>query len=137
MQNAIHTGELLFAMVATAVPCLLFDYALFAIQRWQQKRFGASEPAGLGWIARTFVSLILNGFTGVLVAYLYRLIGTEEQDAFVIGASLWLMVSIPILFTSRFMEEGQKKVLASRILGWLLKVAIAATAAAFIVEKGG
>jgi hypothetical protein len=71
-----------------------------------------------------------------MVASMYRLVGTAEQDAFLIGAVLWLMVAFPALLTSRFIDETQKRLLATRILGWLFKTAIAATCAALIMDIG-
>jgi peptidoglycan/LPS O-acetylase OafA/YrhL len=137
MQNAVNPEELLLAILATTFPCLLFDYLLQALQDWQRKRAGIVDATGFGLVSRTIISLIMNGIVGALIAYLYRLLGTEQQDAFTIGAILWLLVSIPVMLTSKFVDDGQKQVLASRILGWLVKVAIASTAAALIVTKGG
>jgi uncharacterized protein with PQ loop repeat len=137
MQNAANVEELLLAVLATALPCLLFDFLLQAIHNWQRKRAGIVDASDIGMAARAIISLIMNGILGALIAYLYRLIGTEQQDAFVIGAILWLFVSIPIMLTSKFVDDAQKQVLATRILGWLVKVLIAATASAVIVTKGG
>jgi hypothetical protein len=136
MQNAVNPGELLLAIAATTFPCLLFDYLLQAIHEWQRNRAGVVDTSGFGVVTRTIISIVLNGILGALVAFLYRLLGTEQQDAFVIGALLWLLVSIPVMLTSKFVDDAQKQVLAARILGWLLKVAFAATAAALIVTKG-
>jgi hypothetical protein len=136
MQNAVNAGELLLAVLATTFPCLIFDYLVQALQEWQRRRAGIVDSTGFGPIARAIISIVLNGITGALVAYFYRLVGEEVQDAFVIGAMLWLFVSIPVLLTYRFMEERQRQMLAVHILGWLLKVSIAAGAAALIVSKG-
>jgi hypothetical protein len=46
---------------------------------------------------------------------------------------MWLMVSVPALFTSRYVDESQRQFLAGRILGWLAKTAMAATAAAYFI----
>jgi hypothetical protein len=46
---------------------------------------------------------------------------------------MWLMVSVPALFTSRYVDESQRQFFAGRILGWLAKTAIAAAAAAHFI----
>jgi len=136
MQNAVNVEELLLAVLATTLPCLVFDYVVQALQEWQRRRAGVVDSSGLGPVTRLAISIVLNGMTGALVAYVYRLVGQDLQDAFVIGAMLWLFVSIPVLLTYRFMEERQRQMLAIHILGWLLKVSIAAGAAFLIVSKG-
>jgi hypothetical protein len=68
-----------------------------------------------------------------LIPYVYRTVGHNPQDAYLFGALMWLMVSIPALLTSRYVEDSQKQFLAGRILGWLAKTAIAAVAAAYFV----
>jgi len=67
------------------------------------------------------------------MSYVYRVVGHDPQDAFLVAASMWLMVSVPVLFTSRYVDESQKQFLAGRILGWLAKTAMAAAAAAYFV----
>ena len=89
--------------------------------------------SGFGPFGRTVISLLLNYAICGLITYIYRTVGHQPQDAFLVGASMWLMVSVPVLFTSRYVDESQKQFLAARILGWLAKTAIAAAAAAYFV----
>jgi hypothetical protein len=132
----LNTNDILAAAGVTVVPCLLFDFGLFAFQKWQRQRAEVVDAVTLGPISRTVVSLVMNGCVGGVIAYLYGLIGTEIQDAYLIGASLWLIISVPVLLTTRFMDDGQKQVMASRVLGWLVKTIIASTSAALMIAKG-
>jgi hypothetical protein len=132
----VDPEEVILAAAAATVPCVLLDHAIYALQQWQRTRAGVIETGGFGPFGRTVISLFLNFFTCAVVAYIYRVIGKEQQDAFVIAACLWLMVAIPILVTSRFVDETQKQVLATRILSWLAKSAMAAASAAAIVTFG-
>ena len=129
----MDTDELLIAMAVATIPCILFDHGVHAIQDWQRSRAGIVDPSGFGAFGRTLVSLVVNSLTSALVAYVYRIIGHAPQDAFLIGASMWLMVTVPVLFTSRYIDESQQRLLATRILGWLVKTAIAAGSAAVFV----
>jgi len=132
----VDTDELLLSAAAAAIPCVLFDQILYAIQKWQRTRAGVIAEPGFGPFGRTLISLFVNfGLCGV-IAYLYRSIGHEVQDAFLIGATLWLIVAVPVLFTSRYVDETQKPVLASRILGWLVKTLFASTSAAYFITFG-
>lgn len=134
--KTVDTDELLIAMVATTFPCILFDHGMHAIQDWQRKRAGIVDPSGFGMWGRTLVSLIVNAMTSAFIAYVYRIIGRGPQDAFLIGATIWLMVSVPVLFTSRYVDTSQQKLLATRILGWLFKTAVAAGCAAVFITVG-
>ena len=125
-------GILLSAALAT-IPCVLFDHLLYAIQNWQRKRSGAADPSGLGPFGRTVLSLFVNFAICAFIGYVYNTVGHDPQDAFLVGALMWLMVSVPALFTSRYVDESQRQILAGRILGWLAKTAIAATAAAYFI----
>lgn len=132
----MDSDELLIAISAATFPCILFDHGVHAIQDWQRRRAGIVEPSGFGPVGRTMVSLIINTVTSALIAYVYRIIGREPQDAFLIGASIWLMVTVPVLFTSRYIDESQQRLLATRVLGWLFKTAVAAGSAALFITFG-
>lgn len=132
-KEIVDSDEILLAAAAAAIPCVLFDHLLSALERWQRKRAGVIMTSGFGAFGRTVVSLFLNYAICGLITYVYRTVGHQPQDAFLVGASMWLMVSVPVLFTSRYVDESQKQFLAARILGWLAKTAIAATAAAYFV----
>ena len=132
----MDTEELLTVMAATTFPCILFDHGVHAIQEWQRKRAGIIETSGFGPWGRTVISLMINALTSAFIAYVYRIIGREPQDAFLIGACIWLMVTVPVLFTSRYVDVSQQKLLATRILGWLFKTAIAAGCAAVFITLG-
>ncbi|MEW6510476.1 MAG: hypothetical protein AB1428_05895 [Bacteroidota bacterium] len=129
----MDSDEILLAALVGLIPCVLVDHGVYAILEWQRKRAGIVDPSGFGAFGRTVISLGANAITCLLIAYVYRLIGRGEQDAYLIAASIWLMVSIPVLFTSRYIDDAQQRLLATRVLAWLFKTAIAATAAALIV----
>jgi hypothetical protein len=133
-KRIVNSDEILLSAAVATFPCVLFDHLLFAIQNWQRKRSGAADSGGLGPFGRTVVSLFLNFAICALIAYVYTTVGHDPQDAFLVGALMWLMVSVPALFTSRFVEESQRQFLAGRILGWLAKTAIAAAAAAYFIK---
>jgi hypothetical protein len=132
-KRIVDSDEILLSAAAATIPCVLFDHLLYAIQNWQRKRSGVVISGGFGPFGRTLVSLFLNFFICGLITYVYRTVGHEPQDAFLVGASMWLMVSVPVLFTSRYVDDSQKQFLAGRILGWLAKTAIAAAVAAYFV----
>lgn len=132
-KRIVNPDEILLSAAAATIPCVLFDHLLFAIQNWQRKRSGAADSTGLGPFGRTVVSIFLNFAICALITYAYTSVGHEPQDAFLVGALMWLMVSVPALFMSRYIEESQRQFLAGRILGWLAKTAIAATAAAYFI----
>jgi hypothetical protein len=132
----IDPVEIAIVAGTSTLTCVILDYGIHAIVTWQRRRAESIEAVGLGIVGRTILSFLLNGVTGTMVASMYRLVGTSEQDAFLIGAVLWLMVAFPALLTSRFVDETQKRLLATRVLGWLFKTAIAATCAALIMEIG-
>jgi hypothetical protein len=132
-KRIVDSDEILLSAAAAAIPCVLFDHLLFAIQNWQRKRSGTADSGGLGPFGRTVVSLLVNFALSGLIAYVYRTVGHDPQDAFLVGALIWLMVSVPALFTSRYVDDSQKQFLAVRILGWLAKTAIASAAAAYFI----
>jgi hypothetical protein len=132
----IDPEEITVVAGISTLTCVLIDHGIHAIITWQRKRAESIDQGGLGPVGRTFLSFLLNGGTGVLISSLYRLVGRSEEDAFLIGAILWLFVAIPAMFMSRFIDETQKRLLATRILGWLVKTAIAATCAALIMDIG-
>ena len=132
-KRIVDSDEIVLSAAVATIPCVLFDHLLHAIQNWQRKRSGAVDSGGLGPFGRTVVSILLNFAISGLVTYVYTTVGHEPQDAFLVGALMWLMVSVPALFTSRYVEETQRQFLAGRILGWLAKTAIAAAAAAYFI----
>jgi hypothetical protein len=132
-KSLVDSDEILLAAAAATVPCILFDHLFYAIQSWQRKRSGTVSTSGFGLFGRTVISLCLNFGTCALITYVYRTVGHDPQDAFLVGASMWLMVSVPVLFTSRYVDESQRQFLAARILGWLAKTAIASASAAYFV----
>ena len=132
-KRIVDSDEILLSAAAATIPCVLFDHLLYAIQHWQQKRSGAVITPGLGAFGRTVVSLLINYSICALITYVYRTVGHDVQDAYLVGALMWLMVSVPVLFTTRFVDDAQKQFLAARILGWLAKTAMAAAAAAYFV----
>ncbi len=132
-KRIVDSDEILLAAAAATIPCVLFDQLLYAIQNWQRKRSGVIIAPGFGLFGRTVLSFVFNFAVCGLITYVYRIVGHDPQDAFLVGASMWLMVSVPVLFTSRFIDESQKQFLASRILGWLAKTAIAAASAAYFI----
>lgn len=132
-KTTVDPDQILLSAAAATVPCILFDHMLNGIQNWQRKRAGVIQTGGFGWFGRTFVSMLLNFAVCAFMSYVYRVVGHDPQDAFLVAASMWLMVSVPVLFTSRYVDESQKQFLAGRILGWLAKTAMAAAAAAYFV----
>lgn len=132
-KRIVDPDEILLSAAAATIPCVLFDHLLSAIQNWQRKRSGTVDSGGLGPLGRTVVSILINFAICGLLTYVYTTVGHEPQDAFLVGALMWLMVSVPALFTSRYVDESQRQFLAGRILGWLAKTAIAATAAAYFI----
>lgn len=136
-KNTLDPDEILLAAAVATVPCVLFDHLLYSIQNWQRKRAGVVMTGGFGAFGRTVISIVLNFFLCGVVAYVYRSVGHEPQDAFLVGACLWLIVSVPVLFTSRYVDETQRQYFAGRILGWLAKTAIASACAAYFVTFGG
>jgi len=132
----LDPDEILIAAAVATLPCVLFDHLLYAIQNWQRKRSGVIQTGAFGPFGRTVISIFLNYAICGLVAYVYRIVGHEPQDAFLVGASMWLMVSVPVLFTSRYVDETQRQYFAGRILGWLAKTAIASASAAYFITFG-
>jgi hypothetical protein len=125
--------EIVLASSVATAACIVLDFTFIALKRWQRKREGLSDDDSLGHVARFFVAIVVNLPICAGIAHLYRIMGNNVQDAYLIGAVLWLFVAIPLLMTSRYMEDEHKKFLSIRILGWLLKTAAAATAAAYFI----
>jgi hypothetical protein len=132
-KRIVDSDEILLSAAAATIPCVLFDHLLYAIQNWQRKRSGAVDTGGLGPFGRTVVSLFVNFGICTLIGYVYRTVGHDPQDAYLVGALMWLMVSVPTLVMSRYVDESQRQFLAARILGWLAKTALAAAAAAYFI----
>ncbi len=128
-----QTEAILYSGAAATLPCVIFDLLIDAIQSWQRKRAGVTDIATFGWLARTFLSLLVNALLTTGFAYLYYAIGSGTGNAFLVGGFLWLMISVPLLATSRYQDDIQKRVLATRILGWLFKTAAAAGSAYYFL----
>jgi hypothetical protein len=47
------------------------------------------------------------------------------------------MVTVPVLVTSRFIDDQQKRLLSVRILGWLVKTSVSSVAAALFISTHG
>lgn len=129
--------EFLPALAASTAACILIDHIVHAIQRWQRSGFGMTGKEGFGWLGRTIVSLVMNAVTGAVVLGSYYIVGREPRDAYLIGACLWLMVTVPVLVTSRFIDDQQKRLLSVRILGWLVKTSVSSVAAALFISTHG
>jgi len=129
----VDTDDILLSAAVATIPCVIFDHLLYAILNWQRKRSGVTAASGFGPFGRTVISLLVNFAICGIITYVYRTIGHDPQDAFLVGACMWLMVSVPVLFTSRFVDDSQKQMLAGRVLGLLAKSAIAAASAAYFV----
>jgi len=135
-KTPLDPDEILLAAAVATLPCVLFDHLLYAIQNWQRRRSGALKTGGFGAFGRTVISLFINFAMAGLVAYIYRTVGHEPQDAYLVGASMWLIISVPVLFTSRYVDDSQRQYFAGRVLGWLAKTAIASACAAYFVTFG-
>jgi hypothetical protein len=133
----VDPEEFLSALAASTAVCILFDHIVHAIQEWQRSRFGMTGKQGFGWLGRTIVSLVINAVTGAVVLGSYYVVGKEPRDAYLIGACLWLMVTVPVLVTSRFIDDQQKRILSVRILGWLVKTSVSSVAAALFISTHG
>jgi len=132
----VDSDDILLAIGVSTLPCMVFDQAVYALQEWQRTRAGVISEGGFGLLGRTLISLLLNLLTSALIASTYRAVGHTPQDAFLVGACFWLVVTVPILFTSRWMDDAQKRILATRVLGWLIKTAAASASAAYFVIMG-
>jgi hypothetical protein len=132
-KKIVDSDEILISAAVATIPCVLFDHLLYAIQTWQRKRSGVAMSPAFGPFGRTVISIVLNFGICALITYVYRTVGHDPEDAFLVGAFMWLMVSVPVLLTSRYVDDTQKQFLAGRILGWLAKTAIASTAASYFV----
>ena len=130
----MDSDPILMAGAVGTVPCALSDLIVHAIQSWQRKRAGVIHEPFLGPFGRIVVSIIVNYPLCTAFAYLYDVIGTRAQDAYLMGGVLWLTLSVPMLMTSRGFDDIQKRILASRILGWLFKIAAASASAAYFIH---
>ncbi len=128
-----ETEAIVYAGAAATLPCVVFDLVIDAIQNWQRKRAGVTDVATFGWFARMLISIVVNALLATGFAYLYFVIGAGTGNAYLVGGVLWLLVAIPLLALSRYQDDIQKRVLATRILGWLIKTAAAATSASYFL----
>jgi hypothetical protein len=131
----MDTQAILYCGAAATIPCVIFDLIIDAIQSWQRKRAGVTDVATFGWFGRTLMSLVINALLCSGFAALYSVVGAGSGNSFLVGGFLWLMVSVPLLATSRYQDDIQKRVLATRILGWLFKTGAASASAAIFIDK--
>lgn len=131
----MDTQSILYSGAAATIPCVIFDLIIDAIQSWQRKRAGVTDVATFGWFGRTVISLIINAMLCTGFATLYSLIAAGSGNSFLVGGFLWLMVAVPLIATSRYQDDIQKRVLATRILGWLFKTGAASASTAIFIDK--
>ncbi len=118
---------------AATAACIVFDLIIDAIQGWQRKRAGVVDIRTFGVFGRLVISLAINFVLCTGFAYLYGAVGAGSGQSYLYGAVIWLMVAIPLLAISRYQDDIQKRVLATRILGWLFKIGAASVAANYFL----
>jgi len=131
----MDTQSILYCAAAATIPCVIFDLIIDAIQSWQRKRAGVTDVATFGWFGRTMISLVINALLCTGFGYLYSVIGAGSGNSFLVGGFLWLMVAVPLLATRKYQDDTQKRVLTTRIFGWLFKTVAASTSAAIFIDK--
>jgi hypothetical protein len=115
------------ATAASTVVCLISDLVVFGIQQRQRERLGVMvENLGLVW--RILLSILFNAVFTFLFAYVYHAVALGSGRAYFVGGLVWLSVVIPTLMTSRHLNENQRSVLTTRMLGWFIKSVIASVA---------
>jgi hypothetical protein len=113
-----------YASAAATGAGLFSDLTVHGIQQWQRRRAGIPEET-LGVLGRIPLSLVLNFVIAFLFAYVYSAVGAGSGRAYLAGAVVWLIIVIPVLASSRYMDDNMKRILTTRIFGWLFKVAAA------------
>jgi hypothetical protein len=116
-----------YAAGASTAIGLLSDLTVHGIQQWQRRKAGLPRES-LGPLGQISLSFLMNATFSFLFTYVYHAVAAGSGRAYLAGAVVWLIVVIPILASSRFMEDRMRGLLTTRIFGWLFKVAAAATA---------
>ncbi len=130
---AVDKETILMTGAAGAVPGVVFDFISYGIQQWQRRRAGAPNVPAFGPFIRFILSFIVNFIACGGFAYVYYVIWKGQGDAYLFGGVVWLIVAIPILISSKYFDDIQKKVVATRVLGWLFKMAAAAASASYFI----
>lgn len=125
-------ANLIAAGVGT-IPCVIFDLVIQAVQRWQRDRLGITEASTLGPFGKVMVSLLFNFLFCAAFMFAYSVIAAGSGNAFLVGGIIWLMIAIPLLLTSKYLDDLQKQMFATRILGWLFKTGSAAASASYFI----
>ncbi len=112
----------LAAAAAGTLTCLVIDIVSLAFRRHQYRLANLVEGKSFksGWL---FLALVWNAALCYAFAYTYVNIFSRSINPFLIGGSLWVITTTPLLLGARYMEDVRKKVLTVRIYAWLLKVA--------------
>ena len=129
----VDKETILITGAAGAVPGVVFDLIVNAIQQWQRRQAGVINVPTFGVFTRLVLSLCVNFVACGGFAYVYYIIWKGQGDAFLFGGIVWLIVALPLVFSSRYFDEIQRKVLATRVLGWLFKIAAAAASATYFI----
>jgi len=125
--------SVLLATAVATVPAVLLDMVSGMIQR-RHTRLGGGEPEEhIGPFGRFALSLVLNVVVLGGLSFLYYRLWAGSGRAFLFGAVVWLLVSIPALLLSRAMDESQQKAYAIRALSQLFKAAAVAIALAYFI----
>jgi hypothetical protein len=111
------------ATAVATVPAVLLDVASGMIQRRQVRLSGAEPGDGMGVFWRFLASIVLNFFVLAGLSFLYSYLWAGSGRAFLYGAVIWLLVSIPALLLSRTMDDSQQRIMVVRVLSLLFKAA--------------
>ncbi len=116
-----------YACGSATVVCLFSDLVVYAVQQAQREKFGILvESLGVVW--RFLLSLIFNFVATFLFAYVYHAVALGSGRAYYAGGIIWLSFVIPTLMTAHHMDDRQRAVLITRMLGWLFKTAVTSVA---------
>lgn len=129
----MHTDLVWLAVSAATIPCVILDLGVRAVQARQRRQAGIPAEAVQGTFVGFLVVLVWNAALVTGFVFLYATLWAGSGRAFVYGGTLWLFVAIPLVLMSKYMDEIQKKVIATRILGWLFKLGAASTAVAYFI----
>ena len=129
----MNTDLILQSSAAGTVACIVFDLIIDAIQRWQRTRAGVVDVRTFGILGRLLISLVVNSILCTGFTYVYAVTGAGTGNAFLYGGVVWLIVAIPLLATGKYQDDIQRKVLSTRILGWLFKIGAASAAAYYLI----
>ena len=121
------------ATAVSTVPAVLLDMASGIIQR-RQIRLGGGEPGdAIGPFGRFLLSLVLNAAVLGGLSFLYFRLWAGSGRAFLYGAVVWLLVSIPALLLSRAMDDSQQRLMIVRALSLLFKAAALSISLAYFI----